>query len=272
MIRRHKPGLRLRQFALSDRERRKFMKLDPPGDVHLREQEDRLFDAWKTEWRVRESYRDQTFLPDGAMPKFSQEAFRLVFVGKEGNDPEEKWSKDECGDLRTAWCWGYAQGYTWRRLASWASLILENRSFEEASRMSEESTRSVLQRIAFMNLKKNPGGSSSTYDDISRAATDDQSFLCRQLTLYRPTLVICCGTLVFSSLEQIFGFEKKARTLLLKDDDGDEFYSQELFGGAKLVDFWHPQARRIAEIDFGKLQRVMNHVRNEMLRPSQGRS
>src|SRR5437763_17145760 len=87
-----------------------------PRELYRAEQ--RLFGHWK-----RYPLARQLFLPDGAMPCFALEPFRLLFVLKEGNDPKGDFVRSG-GDLRAAWEWGYDRGHTWRPLAIWAAVVL----------------------------------------------------------------------------------------------------------------------------------------------------
>lgn len=58
------------------------------NEMDLHREEDNLF----IEWRDANRKKGLPFHPDGAMPDFTAEPTRVVFVLKEGNDPSGNWS------------------------------------------------------------------------------------------------------------------------------------------------------------------------------------
>jgi hypothetical protein len=200
----------------------------------LRRAEASLFARWRRRYRQN----DKTFLPDGAMPCFVGERFRLLFVLKEGNDPDGGFV-DGGGDLRAAWKWGHDRRHTWRRLAAWAALILDG----VETVPSKDVTGTVLRRIACINLKKTPGHAAADPRQIHLAARNDASFIREQIGLYMPSLVICCGKPVFSALQHdVYGVVDRDR-FCFEDEDGDDQFFFRLSGGAPVMDFWHPAIR-----------------------------
>jgi hypothetical protein len=201
----------------------------------LRAAENALFARWQ-----QAHGPGSAFLPDGAMPDFSSQGFRLVFVLKEGNDPDGTWTRNEGGDLRTAWEWGYDRLKTWRRLASWAGLILEGLNFDAARPLSPESTTAILRRIACVNLKKIPGGAVAVRNEIERVAKEDAALIREQIALYAPSLIVCCGVPVFGPLQKVYDLDDSVRFGFL-DEDGGKTWFFNLPEGAPVMDFWHPQ-------------------------------
>jgi hypothetical protein len=54
--------------------------------------------------------------------------------------------------------------------------------------------REQLKYIAVMNVKKVSGLAAASNSAIKRYASEDEKFLLRQLRIYSPQIVICCGT------------------------------------------------------------------------------
>jgi hypothetical protein len=173
------------------------------------------------------------------MPDFGNEAFRLVFILKEGNDPTGSWCAREGGDLREAWDWPHTDRRTWNQLARYAAIVFSEIAVEDVdTSLSERHTSSLLRRICAVNLKKEPGSARAMKGDISRAAVRDATFLKEQLALYQPSLTICCGS--FASLQGALGMSDHERFGFKHWDDGDQHFLITPFGIA--MDFWHPLA------------------------------
>jgi hypothetical protein len=226
------------------------------GQDEIRESEDRLFQRWRDHWNKN----DRVFLPDGAMPDFAAQPFRLVFALKEGNDPDGSWVIEDKGDLREAWSWGFAQVNTWQQLARWADFILRGGTAKQSTALSTEATTAVLKKIACFNLKKQPGGSAEKYGQVRKAAKEDALFIKEQISLYQPHLIVCCGT--FSILEEIFDISADRRYSykdMITGDDMNFFNGPAL---CRVMDFWHPQQRKkTTEYLHGRLVNNLNYLR-----------
>ena len=51
-----------------------------------------------------------------------------------------------------------------------------------------------LNKICVVNAKKTSGGHTSNYSEIQSEAHNSQERLIRQIEIYNPDIVICCGT------------------------------------------------------------------------------
>lgn len=202
-------------------------KLTGPED--LRAAEDALFARWKM------TYGSEPFLPDGAMPDFAAQAFRVVFVLKEGNDEEGIFAEGG-GDLRSASEWD--RQWTWPGIGRWAGLILEGLDVAAVRSLSSARIRALLRKIAFINLKKKPGASTAVAREIWRYARQDAAFIRDQIALYEPHLVLCCGVPTFGPLQKEV-YEVPDCDRLSVNDEGEKFFFH-LPNGALVVDFWHP--------------------------------
>lgn len=189
----------------------------------LREREDELFERWKGHRRG--------FLRDGAGREFHCEPVRVVYLLKEavGNiDAEEAaWDlRDFIDDGGRRW--------TWNNIARWTAFVLDGAPWSSVTDMPLQKRAPLIRRIAGLNLKKVPGASVSDMGVIHRFAMEDTRWLREQLSLYKPHLIVACGT--FWVAERLLGYSKENRVKL---DDGACHFSEEW---GVLLDFWHPQA------------------------------
>jgi hypothetical protein len=202
----------------------------------LRRAEDELF----TEWRRRV----KPFLPDGAGPRFASSPRRLLFVLKEANDQTGAWALSG-GDVRDASGWRYDDPHarpTWHPLLRWASYILDR---ADPQPVTPQIWRSVLSRIAVVNVKKRPGASVARPGTI-RATIKDPFYaqlLAQQLSYYRPHVTICGGDLVGECVHELYGWRESDWDKQLCSSTDEIWFKRTRHLGLVLC-FWHPAARR----------------------------
>ncbi|MCD7732326.1 MAG: hypothetical protein LUH56_02655 [Oscillospiraceae bacterium] len=91
----------------------------------------------------------------------------------------------------------YGRPQTWDNIARWTQGIL---SWEaelpwcELEKDNENRRKTFLRKIAAINLKKTSGGHTANTDEIYLAAEKYSQVIQAQLDIYRPNIVICCGT------------------------------------------------------------------------------
>jgi hypothetical protein len=181
-------------------------------------------------------------LPDGAPDPSAyvkRGNFRVLFLLKEGNDPDGTWVRNG-GDLRDmARCGGrYA---SWHNLATWIA-ISQRLPFTKNDRKSRDWRASQLRRAVFVNAKKIPGNANSSTTAIAEFAlnADHNPLLKQQLELYRPRLTLACGNGLFQILRETFN----ARPLKPANGKyGYWFFKSKSMG--TVIDFYHPEARQV---------------------------
>lgn len=165
--------------------------------------EDALFSRW--------SVRHTGFVKDGAV---DAQAYwvsnpRLLFILKEVNDPK-------CGnwDLRKFLHDG-GRTQTWNNITRWTEGIRlvynhpkADMHWAQFASISEDRRRKTLRNIAAMNLKKSPGGHTSNTHELHQIAKQDQAFLREQFDLYKPDVVVCCGSSVALEISKILKIPK----------------------------------------------------------------
>jgi hypothetical protein len=113
--------------------------------------------------------------------------FRVLFILKDTNGI---WG------LRNFLRQGAPRGYkTWNNVTLWTQGILDGTSWLNVKKKVEEKDRKKhLARVAAINIKKIPGGTSAINKDLWEAGKSDQDFLRNQVGLYNPHLVVVCGS------------------------------------------------------------------------------
>ncbi len=126
---------------------------------------------------------------------YDLQEIKILFICKEGNDPKQK-----AGDFRIWWrdqLWGIHAN----RIGTWAHGILEK--FPKLEDVSRENKKYALRRIAFINLKKIAGKSSSSYPEILKHVRLMKKELLKQIEIINPDLII--GGITWKSIwKEIF--------------------------------------------------------------------
>lgn len=206
----------------------------------IKKQEKALFE----EWKKSDPCFEKGFVSDGVV---DEEAFRaaprrIVYLLKEVNDEVDLvWVL--CEFLREG-----GRGYTWDNITRWTEGILDRGiDWAELKIITEERRKETLRKIAVVNLKKTPGGSSASIKSIQAAARRDRERIEEQLSLYDPDYIICCGT----GVGDIF-----LQDVLQKEPPFWQETSFERLGyrigyrqekGPLIISYWHPQARKKME-------------------------
>lgn len=153
--------------------------------MSIRSQEEQLFSVW--------SSGRADFVTDGLADErlYLESETKLLFVLKEVNDlGGGGW------DLREfVRCGGRAQ--TWNNITRWVEGIRNlprDLTWESLETVDEPRRQAALPSIAAINLRKSPGGHTTDAARLAEDAEEDREFINRQVALYDPDYVICCGT------------------------------------------------------------------------------
>jgi hypothetical protein len=90
-------------------------------------------------------------------------------------------------------------------------LIVARRVMEVTYRILPEAENALeaFKSIAYINIKKIPGGSYSVQEEIEQAYNEHKGLLKEQIETYEPEIVLCGNTLPYLSMDNYF--EKKNR-------------------------------------------------------------
>lgn len=193
--------------------------------------EDALFSRW--------AIRHAGFVKDGAVDAQAYWASnpRLLFILKEVNATNRGgW------DLREFVRDG-GRTQTWNNITRWTEGIRlaynhpqADMHWTQLARISEDRRRKTLRSIAAMNLKKSPGSHTSNTHELHQVAQQDRAFLREQFDLYKPDVVVCCGSSVALEASKILKIPKWQQS-----SRGVEYaiYNSE----CTVFSYCHPEAR-----------------------------
>ena len=149
----------------------------------IKEKENILFDKLGKE--------NPAIVEDGIVDEneYLSSKYKILYVMKEVNS-SEAW------DLRK-FLYDGGRPQTWDNIARWTQGILnleKEYSWEELSKNNEERRKTYLKKIGSINLKKTGGGYTSKIKEISKAARENKALIKNQIEIYKPDIIICCGT------------------------------------------------------------------------------
>lgn len=153
--------------------------------MSILEKEEKLFKGWKGE-------RDK-FVSDGAVSAcdYLTSCPKIAFILKEANSPGREF------DLREFLRDG-GRPATWNNVAIWVHGIRNLPSecpwftYERQAEEMEALRKETLKSICVLNLKKTPGGSSSSRE-LGKVAKEDARYIRNQYAIYDPDITICGG-------------------------------------------------------------------------------
>ena len=151
--------------------------------MNIKQEENLLFE----EWKKKQGYC--SFISDGVFDEeeWKKQEYKILFVLKEAN--WKNGNMDLCKYLLSEPKASYWK--TWNNIARWTKAILVGGEYPE--RVTPKDKTYWLRKIAAMNLKKIGGGSVAQDNIIFDYAKSDRVFIKRQIELYKPDIIICCG-------------------------------------------------------------------------------
>jgi hypothetical protein len=153
---------------------------------------ERLLDEWAAIHPV-----NACFIRDGIInqERWDKATIKVLFLLRECYDYKMTGAAgfDLRAEIRQ---WKKAHGPTMRTAALWAYGIHNARgtSVPSLSSISPAVAFDSLLASAIVNIKKSRGVKKSNLADIDTHATNDGQFICRQIDLIAPHLVVCGGT------------------------------------------------------------------------------
>jgi len=188
-----------------------------------------LFEEWKV--------GRENFVTDGIVDEdeYRRASKKLLFLLKEVNGGKN-W--DLCDFLRNG---GRAQ--TWDNIARWVEGIFnldKDIAWAELTadkKINEQRRFDMLKKICVVNVKKAPGVDVSVNKEIKNTGEQDAEYLKRQINIYEPEIIICCGSVVSDVYTKKIA-EKKAPWMITSRGVA---YMRE--GNRVVIDYVHPEAR-----------------------------
>lgn len=149
----------------------------------LLKKENLLLDKWAKS--CQGLVRDGMINPD----EYIKAPLRILYLLKEVNGGAD-W------DLRSFVREG-GRKQTWDNIARWTKgirAVPDEIPWEQLENITEEERRAILQQICAVNIKKTSGTYTADKKRITEAAGRDAEYLKKQINLYEPDIIICCGT------------------------------------------------------------------------------
>lgn len=203
---------------------------------------DSLFNKWEKE--IPE-YKNK-FIRDGINDEalFENSSKKILFIAKEPNDPlqENSW------DFRELWKNEFKHTFT-HRIAEWAYGILNN--FPPYDELWKDPTnlQQALHRIAFMNIKKTGGKGLSDNNEMLQHFEKNKEYLIEEIKIIHPDIIILGLSYLYEIRNGLF--ENCSWT---KSD-----YALEItkWNDTKMIDFYHPSARKASATYYTLLQNIV---------------
>jgi hypothetical protein len=127
---------------------------------------------------------------------------KVLFLLKEPNDRGGGY-----WDMRP-WVREGAKARTWNNIARWTQVILSYPvpvKWNALDTIGEHDRRKILRNIAFMNVKKAPGGGVAVRKAILAASERNAALIREQISLTAPDIIIVCGDPLEKAYENIYG-------------------------------------------------------------------
>lgn len=196
-----------------------------PNAEALIDREAQLLDKWAD--------GRKGFVRDGVVDaeKYLASKVKLLYLLKEVNGGSD-WDLREflrCGGRK----------HTWENIARWTmgiNRLPQELPWEQIAEISDEQRKELLQSICAVNVKKTSGTHTADAELVSKAAVQDAEFLKRQIEIYSPSIVVCCGT-AWNYWHDIMGIEPRWEMT----SRGIWFFRNTL--GQIIISFSHPEAR-----------------------------
>lgn len=186
-----------------------------------------LFEEWKTG-------RDN-FVTDGVVDEtaYRNAKKKVLFLLKEVNGGEN-W--DLCQYVRDG-----GRSYTWDNVARWVEGIerldeeIPWSELSKNSKSNQQRREEQLKKICVVNVKKKPGKETSVWEEIEAAGEADAEFLKKQIAIYEPEIIVCCGT------DAIYSKYLAENKIKWKMTRRGIWYAQD--GRRIVIAYLHPNAR-----------------------------
>jgi len=214
----------------------------------MRHKESELF----TNWKIRHS----RMVEDGIVnfEDYENCKIRVLYILKEVNSEQSNWSLKDF--LHKG-----GRAATWDNIALWQYGLLNSHikfKWNEINKKRTEKFRKEnLRTISVINVKKTPGSHVSNNKELSRFVKEDKDLIKRQISIYNPNLIICCGTAgVLKEFELLGSF-----TRWNVSSCGIQYHISET--NQIVINFCHPEARINDNYKFFPLIETYNEIISE---------
>lgn len=188
-------------------------------------------------------------IPDGiySAERYLSASKRILWVLKEPYDEITEagmpcgggWCIYECFDKDDVW-----RGRTWQPMIYASYGILHGLHYQDMDWLRDDpSMAEVLKDIAYINISKMPGFTSSNDADIQRYYDIWRPILLKQIELYRPDIIIFGNTFKYF-MQDLIGNETQPLQSLTTESGG-VYQNNYRTGEAILIDAYHPNQKMV---------------------------
>ena len=222
--------------------------------MNITKKEDNLFVEWSNK------YKD-AFVKDGVPcpEEYENAKIKITYILKDPNNFDidgrdmRRWIREDAAE---------GQGITWNNITRWTKAILDVDCTNYPQLITSDDRYMWLRKISFMNLKKANGEARANPNDINKYAANDTDLIIKQLSIYQPDIIICCGRELVGKILHDVVFKEKGNKW--KDDykneyEGCYFFYTQIPGKKKktaVLNCYHPQYMRFNEAIFNGIKSV----------------
>jgi len=205
--------------------------------MSLREKENKLFEEW--------AKGRKNFAKDGAGKNFESQEVKLIFVGKETNETDDKFDWREYLDDGVVYKGDKKKNKPFENsynLYRWAKFLVDGKlDKKEYKKIEKDKSKraDIFRKVAFINIKKESGKSQSNVDEIIKTGLNNEEFLKKQLDLYLNNddikILFLLGDGIYTPIKQAIKDKEKKDKFALNKTRFVELYDNNLF----VVKFYH---------------------------------
>ncbi len=221
----------------------------------LKDKEDDLFE----EWSKSKSCYSKQFAKDGVADEkyYNKAKYKILFLAKETNNTNHTWdTREYLNEGMFYRSTGKPISRTFNNIYRWANLFLNTLdNINEYKKVPKKKSprQKIFASIAMMNLKKTTGKAVTVNDELSIFINNNKEFIKKQILLYEPQIIICCGKGVYNGYKKVMldcqdenKENGKFRTSLYVNNNIETI----------VIDFYHPQSRIKIKEQYEILQKI----------------
>jgi hypothetical protein len=218
----------------------------------LKNKEQELLNEWK---KIRNN-----FISDGIVniENYEKSKIKVLYILKEVNGGSN-W------DLRNFLDKDGGRYQTWSNIARWQYGIENYKDsdiWDKIEKIDGKFRKRQLKNISVINLKKESGKATSNMNEIWEYAWNDRDFLKKQISIYKPNIIVCCGTGEIVKKYKLV--EDEFIENWAKSNSGLNYYITN--SKQMIISHCHPQKRDKNRVKFETLIKTVKEIFSDQLK------
>lgn len=207
-------------------------------------------------------------IKDGIIDKveYDKSHVKILWILKEGNvaEGDENKQRDICEEFRLDLHKANALSIPTFRKMIYATygILYPNVAWHKVPFANEEAYE-VVKQIAYININKNPAGSTSNYIDIKKAYNDNKVELLDQISKINPNVIVFGNTLYYFDFEDLgkIGWTIDERKYADEKTKYTAFY--EISSSKLCINAYHPAYTKISnEVYWDEIRKAYSIWKN----------